>query len=72
MEFYGLILKPRKIIMALLLIILGVAMVFYGFVSLHIDRAAAANRMTDAQIIERAKELGMVELKDSLLNQEEN
>lgn len=66
MEFAGLVLKPKKIIASLLLLILGLSLIFYGMTLIYIDSTRFQSKMTDAQVIERAKKLGLIELKDYL------
>lgn len=51
-----------KLTKYLIAMIIGFALVFYGVGLLLID-AFNMNRMTDDEVIKRAKELGMVELR---------
>lgn len=66
MEFAGLVLKPKKIIASLLLLILGLSLIFYGLTLIYIDNTRFHTKMSDQEIIERAKKLGLIELKDYL------
>lgn len=64
MEFAGLIQKPKKVIASLLLLILGISLIFYGMTLIYIDSTRFQTKLSDAEIIERAKKLGLIELKD--------
>lgn len=64
MEFAGLILKPKKVIASLLLLILGISLIFYGMTLIYIDSTRFLTKLSDAEIVERAKKLGLIELKD--------
>ncbi len=61
-----LVVRPKKIIKALVFIVLGIAMIFYGALTFYIDQTRFSKEMTDAEIIARARELGMVPVKDNL------
>lgn len=64
MEFAGLVLKPKKVIASLLLLIFGISLIFYGLTLIYIDSTRFQAKMSDEEIIERAKKLGLIELKD--------
>lgn len=51
-----------KLTKYLIAMVVGFALIFYGVGLLLID-AFNMNRMTDDEVIKRAKELGMVELR---------
>lgn len=54
----------KRFISGLLLVILGVGMMSFGFSGLL--RTPQTQPMSDAQVIERAKVLGMIDLKEYL------
>ncbi len=66
MKFETLVVRPKKIFVALFFIALGIAMIFYGAVTAYIDNTRFEKELTDAEIIQRAKDLGMVDLKEYL------
>lgn len=51
-----------KLFKYLLTLFIGMCFIVYGFATLTID-AFNMNKMTDDEVIKRAKELGMVELR---------
>lgn len=57
----------KKMIVYFFLLIFGLALLFYGLMSYAIQMGAFESKVSDAEIIERAKALGMVEIK-SILN----
>lgn len=61
-----LIYDVKKIFSLFLLLILGLSLLFYGIFSYTIDMKMYKMEMTDQEIIERAKDLGMVEIKEAL------
>lgn len=61
-----LVVRPKKVIKAFIFIALGIAMIFYGAVTFYIDQTRFSKELTDEEIVARAKELGMVFLKDTL------
>ncbi len=66
MEKFGVVLNIKKMYKYFVMLILGLSLIFYGLMSFIIDQTQFKNVMTDEQIIERAKDLGMVELKENL------
>lgn len=53
----------KKIYKRFLTLLLGVAMAIFGFTNIMIDLTSPST-MTDQEIINRAKDLGLIELKD--------
>lgn len=71
-NFYGLVIRIRRVLAALLLIVFGIAFVLYGFLMLYIDQTHFKARISDEEVIARAKKLGMIDLKEYLLNAEDD
>lgn len=65
-NLYGLMVRKRRMLSAFLLIVFGISMIFWGAFTFYVDQAMFANRISDEEIIERAKKLGMVDLKEYL------
>lgn len=65
-SIYGLVVSRKKLLIAFVLIVFGVSCIFYGLTALYIDQTRFASEISDAEIIERAKKLGMVDLKEYL------
>jgi hypothetical protein len=54
-----------------ILMIIGMSLCFYGLVTFMV-REPEVIELTDQEIVERAKELGMVPITEKLLNTENN
>lgn len=61
-----LIYDVKKVFSLFLFLILGLSLLFYGIFSYTIDMKIYKSELSDREIIERAKALGMVELKEAL------
>lgn len=65
----GLVFNTKKIFTYFVLLVLGLSMMSYGVLSYYEDQKVFHTSLSDDQIIERAKALGMVDLKDQIENQ---
>ncbi len=65
-----LLFNEKKIYALFLWLMLGIGLIFYGVISYAIDMRTFKAPLTDEEIIERAKGLGMVELKVKLNSDE--
>ena len=63
MKALGLVFNTRKILTGFILLVLGLSMMAYGVISYYEDTKRFNQSMSDEDIIIRAKELGMIELK---------
>ncbi|MBS7528176.1 hypothetical protein KHM83_15925 [Fusibacter paucivorans] len=71
MENLGLVVNTKKIMRALILLVAGLSLMFYGIIGYFADYVSTHQRIADTEIIERAKELGMVEPRDIILDEQE-
>lgn len=70
MKIYGLLFNGKKIFSYYMMLLIGLALIFGGMLSYYEQERTFNNKISDEEIIERAKDLGMVELKDTLDNGE--
>lgn len=66
-----LILSSKKMFLSFLLLILGLSLMVLGMMLYFEDLRMQQNFISDEEVIQRAKSLGMVELKESLINESE-
>jgi len=59
----------KKIYRYFALLVIGLSFIFYGIIEASIEEGQI-QELTDAEIIEKAKELGMIELNEYYLNKE--
>lgn len=69
MNFMGLVFNTKRVFSYFVLLIFGLSLVSYGILSYFEDQKVFQGSLSDDQIIERAKALGMVEIKDQIENQ---
>gem|GEM_PF-722591 len=72
MEELGIIVNTKKIMRLLILLVIGLSMMFYGIIGYFAQRLETANTLSDAEIIRRAEELGLTDLREKLLEEDEN
>jgi len=60
--------STRNMLISVLFIALGIGLIFNGILELVIEDHSQKT-LTDAEVIERAKELGMVDMKEKITNQ---
>ncbi|MDH8679821.1 hypothetical protein QE109_16805 [Fusibacter bizertensis] len=65
----GLVFNIKKMFTYFVLLIIGLSLMAYGVLSYFQDQQIFHSMLSDDEIIERAKGLGMVELKDQINNQ---
>lgn len=53
------------------MLVIGLSLMFYGVIAFYFDYTQTHAQMTDQEVIERAKDLGLIEPKDVILNNEE-
>lgn len=58
--------NEKKIFALFIWLILGIALIFYGIFSYVIDMKQFGTHISDEEVIQRAKNLGMVEIKETL------
>ncbi len=58
--------KYRKLSYYFLFLIIGMSFIVFGFINIAID--INNNELTDNEIIAKAKDLGMVEIKETFRN----
>lgn len=71
-DVYGLVIRTKRVLTALLLMVFGVSLILYGLTVYYIDSTRFDSKISDAEVIERAKKLGMVDLRGYLLNLEDH
>lgn len=71
MRAIGLIFNTKRVFVYFLLLVLGLSMMAFGIISYYFDTKSYESNITDAEIISRAKALGMVEVKELINTDEE-
>lgn len=66
MQLNGILLSTRKLLLVFLLLIVGLSLMIGGLMTLYFDNQRFESRISDAEVIERAKKLGMIDLKEYL------
>lgn len=64
MRAYGLLFNGKKIFTYYVLLVIGLAMIFGGIISYQSQINGFKSKLSDEEIIERARGLGMVEIKE--------
>lgn len=64
MRAYGLLFNGKKIFAYYLMLVIGLAMVFGGMISYYSQINGFRTTISDDEIIERARGLGMIEIKE--------
>ncbi|HAE43535.1 MAG TPA: hypothetical protein DCG34_11570 [Clostridiales bacterium] len=64
MRQLGLIVRTKRLFGYFVLLILGISLMFYGVISYFADLRTFESRISDDEIIMRAKALGLVEVKE--------
>ncbi|MBM7561834.1 hypothetical protein [Fusibacter tunisiensis] len=72
MRQYGLVYNGKKVFAYYVLLIIGLALIFGGIISFYNHRQTVNFKLSDEEIIERARDLGMIELKEQLNNGEKD
>lgn len=67
MEQLGIIVNIRRLFRYWLLLIVGLSLIFYGIIGYYENRQMIKLNISDEEIIQRAKELGMIEIKDHII-----
>jgi len=62
----GIIFNIRKMFAYFILLIVGLSLMSYGVITYYEDQRAFEASLSDDEIIERAKSLGLVELKEQI------
>jgi hypothetical protein len=71
MEQLGLIVNTKKIMRALIVLIIGLSLMFYGIIGYFADYVSTQQKVSDTEIIERAKTLGLVEPREIIIDAQE-
>lgn len=64
MRAYGLLFNGKRIFAYYVLLIIGLAMIFGGMISYNAQINGFKSTLSDDEIMERARDLGMVEIKE--------
>ncbi|MBE0449971.1 MAG: hypothetical protein IBX70_03905 [Clostridia bacterium] len=64
MRAYGLLFNGKRIFAYYVMLIMGLAMIFGGMISYNAQVNGFKSTLSDDEIIERARGLGMVEIKE--------
>ncbi|GAU79317.1 hypothetical protein [Fusibacter sp. 3D3] len=72
MERIGLIVNLNRLFKYWLFLIIGLSLIFYGIIGNYENNRQIHMNLSDNEIIERAKALGMVDLKDQLIENTNN
>lgn len=59
--------KKNKTIGAFIGLIFGLSLIFYGLTGITIEKNMEENIISDEEVIERARDLGMVELTEKIM-----
>jgi hypothetical protein len=68
MKVYGLLFNGKKLFTYYLMLLIGLSLVFGGMLTYYAQERAFDAKISDEEIIERAKDLGMIEIKDKINN----
>lgn len=68
MEKLGLVINLKKLLQYWILLMVGIAFIFIGIIGYYENQNAIKSKMSDTEIIERAKALGMVDAKTEIMN----
>lgn len=66
----NLLISTKKLVLTFVLLTMGTAMIMYGVFGFYADKIRYSKTITDEEIIERAKALGMIDLKEYLKQNE--
>lgn len=66
MKSFGLTFNTKRMFIYFILLIIGLSLMAYGVLSYYDDRRTFDMTMSDEEIIQRAKALGLVEVKDKI------
>lgn len=66
MKSFGLMFNTKRIFIYLILLIIGLSLMAYGVLSYYDDRRAFEESLSDEEIIQRAKALGLVEVTEKI------
>jgi uncharacterized membrane protein YidH (DUF202 family) len=66
MKSFGLMFNTKRMFIYFILLIIGLSLMTYGILSYYDDRRTFDRALSDEEIIERAKALGLVEVKDKI------
>lgn len=69
MNKLGLIVNLKRLFFYWIFLIVGMSLIFIGVMGYYENQRRTASYLSDAEIIERAKTLGMVEIKERLNQQ---
>lgn len=69
-NIYGLVIRTKRVLAALLFIVIGISLLSFGLISFYLDSTRLNSEISDTEVIERAKKLGMIDLKEYLLDKE--
>ena len=66
MKSFGLMFNTKRIFIYLILLIIGLSLMAYGVLSYYDDRRTFEESLSDEEIIQRAKALGLVEVTEKI------
>ncbi len=72
MERIGLVVNLNRLFKYWLFLMIGISLIFYGIIGSYENSRQIHMNISDAEIIERAKALGMIDLKDQLIENTNN
>ena len=66
MKSFGLMFNTKRIFIYLILLIIGLSLMAYGVLSYYDDRRTFEESISDEEIVQRAKALGLVEVTEKI------
>lgn len=72
MERIGLIVNLNRLFKYWIVLMIGISLIFYGIIGGYENSRQIHMHISDAEIVERAKALGMIDLKDQLIENKNN
>ncbi len=66
MKSTGLIFNTKKLYVYFIMLIIGFSLIFYSIITYAVQMSQFQGKISDEEIIERAKGLGMIDLKEYL------
>ncbi len=66
MKSFGLLFNTKRMFIYFILLIIGLSLMAYGVLSYYDDRRTFDMTISDDEVIQRAKALGLVEVKEKI------
>lgn len=71
MKSVGLVFNYKRMLIYFILLIFGLSLILFGVISFYQDQISFKQSISDDEIIRRAKDLGMIEIKENITTTED-